>query len=377
MFPSRIAIALFVLAVVAGCSGANAVPGAFSPQGNAAQPNAATHSSRALSSASFRHPLGESIMAHLYVANSLNNSVTVYASNPDQIYTGLVRTIVSGLNTPKSLALDSSNNLYVSNISSDNVTEYVEAGPSPNAVATTIASGINDPVQVAVDPADNLWVVNAGGVGSVTEYMARTHARGQTIAQAINLPNAIAFSSSGNIVAIANDGNNTVTCYDTSSGNRLRTITAGISSPTAVLFDAFGDLYVANIGTNAITMYTPNSTSANLTISAHINGPVSLVIDNGAGYLWVANDTAGTLTAYDPLLGTLLDSHNDPFFTGVLAVANAPTGYNFIASVGSAWLTTVWVDGVSADAHRIGHPTSTFAPTQEGLKAPSGLAVGP
>jgi NHL repeat-containing protein len=88
---------------------------------------------------------------NLYVANSGNSTITVYAPNA----TGNVapiRTILagtSGLNQPKGLATDKNDNLYVASFGSNTVLVYA-SGANGAAVPTRTYTGLNQPYGVAI-----------------------------------------------------------------------------------------------------------------------------------------------------------------------------------------------------------------------------------
>ncbi|HTA37453.1 MAG TPA: hypothetical protein VK760_00170 [Candidatus Acidoferrales bacterium] len=359
MTASRISGALAALIFAAGCAGANDGAGTFSPQdGDAASRTAARPSAR--------------VFTRIYVANNQSSTVTVYA--PHFVNGGgetLERTIRGGLNAPSSIAFDSSGHLFVAN--AGNVTKYSEIGSTPKAVVATITNGINHPSRVAVDQDDNLWVANSGGgsgSGSVTEYAPRTKTPKRTITFGIGDPGAIAFSSYANIVAVANRRNDSVTCYDRTTGNRLRTITDGISHPSALLFDASGNLYVANTGTNAITVYQPASNAVHFKMKAV--APRDLTIDDD-GVMWVAAGD-NTLRVYDLANGELMGTVAEPFLAGVSHIVSGPVGYNWVISIGSAWMAAIVPRGGFRYKRT---PTSSFAPTDRELKGPIAVAVGP
>jgi DNA-binding beta-propeller fold protein YncE len=108
----------------------------------------------------------------LYVANSGNNQVLVYAIQTSG--TGAVSgmtlsgTITADLNDPVRLALDASGHLFVANKGNNTVSVYnTSAGYSEISAAGSgplISSGsLNAPLGVAVDSLGNVYVANNGG----------------------------------------------------------------------------------------------------------------------------------------------------------------------------------------------------------------------
>jgi hypothetical protein len=89
---------------------------------------------------------------NLYVANSGNNTITVYAPNSSG-NVAPIRTITAsggvGPNNPKGLNLDINNNLYVANFGDNTVLVYA-AGANGAAVPTRIYTGLSGPYGIAI-----------------------------------------------------------------------------------------------------------------------------------------------------------------------------------------------------------------------------------
>jgi DNA-binding beta-propeller fold protein YncE len=108
----------------------------------------------------------------LYIANSGNNQVLVYAIQTNSttgVVTGMTlsSSITADLNDPVRLALDSAGHLFVANLGNNTVTVY----DTNNNNAEITASGkplisstsLNRPLGVAVDSKFNVYVANNGG----------------------------------------------------------------------------------------------------------------------------------------------------------------------------------------------------------------------
>ncbi len=88
---------------------------------------------------------------NLYVANSGNSTITVYAPNANG-NVAPIRTILagtSGLNQPKGLVTDKNDNLYVASFGSNTVLVYA-SGANGAAVPTRTYTGLNQPYGVAI-----------------------------------------------------------------------------------------------------------------------------------------------------------------------------------------------------------------------------------
>jgi hypothetical protein len=114
-----------------------------------------------------------------------NGSITKYATNASGNVApwATIAGGVTGLNSPAGLALDHSNNIYVTNDGSisgavDSITIYANAGSNGNvAPMATISgsnTGLNLPNGIAIDAGGYIYVVNDGsanvGVDTITVY---------------------------------------------------------------------------------------------------------------------------------------------------------------------------------------------------------------
>ena len=123
---------------------------------------------------------------------------------------------------------------------------------------------------------------------------------------------------------VANSASNSISVYAPGASGDvapLRVISGpntGISNPWSVALDAAGRVYVAN--SDSITVYAPGvggppgSPTANAApiraisgFSARVWGPIGLALD-AAGYLYVSNATANSITVYAPGSGGPLGS---------------------------------------------------------------------
>ena len=149
--------------LLAGCGGSQSAIGTprATPQ---AQMNrqGALGTARSQSSPSVEAP---AVNSNLYVANSGNNTVTVYSNRGVKL-----RAISSGIFRPNSLAFGSAGYLYVANTDSD-VAEYA---PGKTSLLRKITQGIAEPDALALDGSDNLFVSNyysPFGDGTITKSM--------------------------------------------------------------------------------------------------------------------------------------------------------------------------------------------------------------
>jgi hypothetical protein len=274
----------------------------------------------------------------LAVANSSNNSVTLYAggqnapvatiqngvTNPQSLvfdaagdlfvasqpgsvtdytppYNGLPSTIAIGVNHPQALALDNRGNLFVANGSGSNtVTEY--SPPYGGAPTATISAGVDDPVSLGLDFSGNLFVANQAS-NTVTEYAPPYTGTPTTIANGLYGPNSLAIDSRGNVfVSNLNSTPNSVVEFTppfSSASIPAVAITNGVNEQGAIGVNSSANLFVPNQGSNTVSEYLPPYNGAPTTIAGGQNQPVALAID-ASGNLYVANYGNNTVTQYSP-----------------------------------------------------------------------------
>ena len=147
---------------------------------------------------------------------------------------------VGGFNGPSSVAVDSGNNVWVTNATGNSVTELSHAGLPLSGAAGFIAGAPNAPSAIAIDAAGNAWIANAGNSTVTKLTVAGANATGSPFTGGgLNAPSSIAIDSSGS-VWLANRGNGTVTALS-SQGVALSPsagyVPAGVTAATAIAID--------------------------------------------------------------------------------------------------------------------------------------------
>ena len=194
-----------------------------------------------------------------YVLNGGANSSTttgnglVYKLSSTGTITGTLNPTGAsgGFDNGTGIAIDASNNLYVSDEFSPStflgyVTKFSAAGAS---IATYTSPNNGNASGVAVDASGNVFVTD--DYNAVVDKFTSTTAS-ITFGSGYADPTGIAVGPLGNIY-IADIGNNNLTEYDP-SGNVVTTI-SGLTAPRGVLIDANGNLYVTDSSNNTITEY--------------------------------------------------------------------------------------------------------------------------
>lgn len=252
-----------------------------------------------------------------YVANcggacSGNGSVAVIGKNGKR-----VRRITDDISRPESVAVDPQGNLYVANVGRLFTTHYNRSpsiamyAPGSKSPTVRITSGVAQPNVVALDESENVYVANHG---FVTEYAPQLG----SVIRYINIraPLAFAFDASGNLY-VGNNGRNRsdVEVYAPGQTNPFETITEGVNQPYAMTMDPAGNLYVANTFGNNVTVYALGTTTPFATISQGVSQPRGIILD-GDGNVYVANASANSVTEYAAgnfsLLQTITDGVNYP-----------------------------------------------------------------
>jgi len=199
-------------------------------------------------------------------------------------------------NAPISIALDASANLFAANSgnTSGSVSELT-ANSGYGAVANfnPISADISAPLSIALDGSGNVFVVNPDNVSELTS--ASSYASGSTFtAASFNEPTSIALDGSGNVF-VANSGNNSVSELTAASsyatGLNFAPTGAAFQQPASIAVDGSGNLLVANSGNNSVSELTAASSYAtgfNFAPARAFSFPISIAVD-ASGNVFVAN----------------------------------------------------------------------------------------
>ncbi len=302
----------------------------------------------------------------LYVANSGNNQVLVYAVQTNSttgVVTGMTLSsaITGDLNDPVRLALDSAGHLFVANLGNNTVTAYDTNNgnaeiTAPGSKPLISGGSLNRPLGVAVDSKGNVYVANNGG-NSISVYNPVTS--GTLSAGYTEAPfSPVSSDASGNAFpapGVLSDVNvlgqdyllvgigsttaaNHVYLYDAPFSGAptlvydLSSVTNGVScttmptGPTGIaLFlsqsqPLASQILITSYYNNDVTDYLASqligsSTTCPTPITsgaqAQISGPEGVAVDTTGTNVFVSNAGANTITVYGA--GTALSS--PPIFT--------------------------------------------------------------
>jgi DNA-binding beta-propeller fold protein YncE len=237
----------------------------------------------------------------LYVSTFTNNAIYQYDA------TGQPSPFADGLHGPAGLAVDGSGNLFVADIYSSTVHQFLPSGEDEGV----FASGLVNPNSVAFDSSGILYVANGGNTFG-NNYILRFAPDGSQL-PGVRLPDVtalygLAFDPSGNLYA-ADRYSNSIHMFSP-TGDNLGDFAGGLADPIGLAFDGSGNLYVANYTGNTVSVFDPSGARIG-TLASGLRGPAGLAFDP-SGNLYVANLDGGTIRVFSPTWDDLGD-----FATGV------------------------------------------------------------
>ena len=358
---------------------------------------------------------------NLYVSNSGNNSITVYAAGWLDGDTAPTKTLIgnnTGLDAPGSIAFDASGQMFVAS-------GCLYCGFSPTgspkvlAFATNWLSGDTAPVKTLVGnrtkvgSSSSLLFDSSGFMfatlavpGAVAQYAANW-ADGNTspIGFLASIePTYIAFDPAGRMY-VTDENVDSVTVYaaDWADGHTkpikiLYGGNTGLSSPLGITFDDVGNMYVANSAffneaptPGSVTVYGPDWASGDTAPiktliggNTGLDGPQRVAFDS-RNNMYVANYSSDSVTMYNAgwaggntapvktLVGgnTGLNMPSDLAFDSDdnLYVSNVDAGGPSDPEDTVNVFAAGWADGDSA-------PIAFLRGPDTGLDEPLGLAIG-
>ena len=195
-------------------------------------------------------------------------------------------TFSTGFLSAWGLAIDSANNLYVSDVSSNQVKK------STAISNTTLGIDFLSPESIAVAPDGSVYVADTGN----NRLVRIVGGASSLIVGRINGPRGLVISSNGTIY-ISDTGN-----------NRVLKIVGGVSTPLPLLcslprglaLDSVGNLYIADTGNKVVKKFFPENNLVT-TIGTGFKSPTNIALGTD-GAVYVTDDLDLTITRI--LLGT-------------------------------------------------------------------------
>jgi sugar lactone lactonase YvrE len=221
---------------------------------------------------------------------------------------------------------------------------YVAANP-----LTLLLSSLNTPSSVAVDTNGNVYVCDYGNA-----VVQKWNASGKTFATVIGSglthPYGVAVDAAGNLY-VSDLGDATVKKWTAATGILTTLISSDLTYPTAVGVDTVGNVYVADYMANAIKKWS--AATSNLTTLVDVTYPGSLTVEgtNAVIFAYANSDNNWRVGAwklpsneYVADIWTNIPSFN--FWYPLIVAVSPLSGYLYAAEYGSG--TLYWQQGNAA-----------------------------
>ncbi len=266
---------------------------------------------------------------NLYVTNYEN--ATISKITPNGTVTQVWATLAFNSH-PYGIVIDASGNLYTANRNPTNTISKITptSNGSSGTVIQTWASVSSEAYTIAIDASGNLYVpyVNQNRIDKIVPSLDGTSgvvtANWKTLATGAN-PFSIAFDASGNLYSA--NSNNTISKI-TSGGivtNTWATLAAS-SNPQFMVFDPTGNLYVSCWGTSTVSKINSGGTVTDVWSLGTSVWPAGIVLDD-LGNIFTANFNNNTISKITSN-GTVTQSYvslasgSAPFFLAKDAAGN-------------------------------------------------------
>jgi uncharacterized protein (TIGR03437 family) len=314
-----------------------------------------------------------------YIADTANNRVRKIA--PGGIITTVAGTGVTGstgdsgpatlaeLNGPRSVAIDSSQNLYIADTGNNEIRKI-----TPGGVISTVLNHLNGPQYVAVGSDQSLYVADSGNNRVIKQTASGILS---TLTQVLQ-PVAVTVDASGNVFI---SGQTSVSKITAAGGSSV--ILDGLSSPRGLAVTPSGDLLIAETGANVVRRVTSAGVASVIAgtgvagfsgdeggaAAAQLNSPQDVAVSS-SGAIWIADSANNRIRSLTPAAAPA-DS------LASITVVNAATLVPGPIAPGE--IVTVFGSGFLANQTQLlfdGQPATIFytGPGQINALAPAGLA---
>lgn len=221
----------------------------------------------------------------LYVANLSGNNVTVFDRATGKAVGDFVRAGEGGLSAPTGLAFGPDGSLYVSSSGSAQILRF--GGPSGRFAGVFVAhEGLAKPFALIFGPDGNLFVSD-GENHTVQSFSGATGEFLGVVAShpSLKAPIGLAFGPNG-LLYVANAGGNSVEVFDVDTRANVRSIEAPeLQSPSDIAFGPDGLLYVSSAFSSRVLALNVSSGTLDRVVATLPEGGVPMGLafgENGA-----------------------------------------------------------------------------------------------
>ncbi len=284
--------------VSAACSGGS-VPVAFQTAGRAdTQPLPRD--------AGWLSPAGKKCKHRLYVSSYKLGYVAIYCTKGHN--QAPIGKITDGIRTPEGASVDAKGNLYVTNTSSNTVTEYARGSVKRSF---TYSAGLTNPAGVAVDRNQNVYVTSLSPA-SVEVFPQASNSPSRKITD-VPYPIDVAIDAAGNayVTSYTTDfksGEIVEYSPGSSQGKNLGIVT---KVPGGIALDAAGDIVTADQTLPGVLVFPPGQTSPSKTFAQNTLDPDPVRFDRAENEVFVGDAIGNAVYVYDYPGGTLVDTITD------------------------------------------------------------------
>ena len=232
----------------------------------------------------------------MYVSSPNGNTVDIFAEYGKN--SPPIGEITDGIVAPTGMTVNKYGDLYVANSGNDTVTVYARGSISPSKTYSLGLAG-RGPAAVAVGSDGTVYV--SCNLGFVVEYPPG----GTSPTRTFSLPDAyfsgIALDAKGNLYVAYQTHGPSRGVYEYAKGSASSGKDLGLhlalGFPHGLAFDRAGDLLVVDCGApsapSAVYVYPPGSKTASRSFTGHIGQPFSLALDLRGERLFLADNVEG------------------------------------------------------------------------------------
>ncbi len=246
------------------------------------------------------------------------------------------------------------------------------------AQRTLIMSGLDEPYSIAVDSSGNLYIAPTNGTSVLKETLSNGSYTKSTIGSSMNTTLGIAVDSSGNVYIV--DVANAYKLTPSNGTYTQSTIITGLNYPGSIAVDSGGNLYIADTDNYRVLKEVPSGNSYSpVVIASGSIYPMGVAVD-GSGNVYFADDwrtnwsDPGSSTTGRLVKETPVGPDNTTYSSTVISTS-LPTTYTMASDEsGNIYLPDTWHNQVLVEA--VSGGSYTQSAIGSGWSAPIGVATG-